>query len=123
MDLSVVSQKSVTVVHLKGSLKLDDGVGLLGATLERLMHEGHHRFVLNIAEMPQIDSSGIGLLVRSHTDCVKRGGGIALVQPSNFAVHTMRLVGVLRLFKVVNSDDEGLAVFGEGTAATPASAN
>ena len=116
MDLSVVSQKSVTVVHLKGSLKLDDGVGLLSATFERLMHEGHHKFVLNVSEMPQIDSSGIGLLVRTHTDCVKHGGGIALVQPTNFAVHTLRLVGVLRLFKVVNSDNEGLAVFGEDTA-------
>ena len=121
MDLSVVSQKSVTVVHLKGSLKLDDGVGLLGSTLERLMHEGRHRFVLNISEMPQIDSSGIGLLVRTHTDCVKHGGGIALVQPSNFAVHTFRLVGVLRLFKVVDSDSEGLAVFGESSAAAPTS--
>ncbi len=120
MDLSVVSQKSVTVVHLKGSLKLDDGVGLLGAALERLMREGHHKFVLNIGEMPQIDSSGIGLLVRAHTDCIKHGGGIALVQPSDFAVHTLRLVGVLRLFKIVNSTDEGLAIFGQDAATTPA---
>ena len=122
MDLSVISQKSVTVVHLKGSLKLSGGVEELGATLNRLMHEGHHKFVLNVCEMPQIDSSGIGLLVRAHTDCVKHGGGIALVQPSNFAVHTLRLVGVLRLFKVVNSDSEGLAVFGEESAAVSKSA-
>jgi len=117
LDLSVISQKSVTVVRLKGSLKLDDGVPELSATLGRLTQEGHRKFVLNVSEMPQIDSSGIGLLVRTHTDCVKHGGGITLVQPSNFAVHTLRLVGVLRLFKVVSSDSEGLAVFGETVVA------
>jgi len=35
----------------------------------------------------------------------QRGGNIKLVQPSKFAVQTLRLVGVLNLFEIYDNDD------------------
>jgi anti-anti-sigma factor len=113
VDVNVITHGSATLIRLRGSLKLGSGVEDLAKTFEMLYQQGQKKFVLSIAEVPMIDSSGIGLLVRSHTHCVKQGGGITLVQPSKFAIQTLQLVGVFRLFQVADSEAKGLEGFGE----------
>lgn len=72
---------------------------------------GDTRFVLNLAEVPMIDSTGIGLLVRFLASTKQRCGNIKLVQPSKFAVQTLRLVGVLNLFEIFENDDAAVQSF------------
>jgi anti-sigma B factor antagonist len=76
------------------------------------MAAGDSRLVLNIAEVPMIDSSGIGLVVRFLASTKQRGGNVKLVQPSKFAVQTLRLVGVLNLFEVFDDDAAAVESFG-----------
>jgi anti-sigma B factor antagonist len=83
----------------------------LRQVLEENMGSGDTRFVLNLAEISMIDSTGIGLLVRFLASVKQRGGNIKLVQPSKFAVQTLRLVGVLNLFEVFASDDAAVESF------------
>jgi anti-anti-sigma factor len=109
VDVSVINHGTATVIRLRGSLKLGNGVEDLTKTFDQIFQQGQKKVVLSIAEVPMVDSSGIGLLVRSHTHCVKQGGGITLVQPSKFVIQTLQLVGVLRMFPVVESEEQGLA--------------
>ena|ERR1051326_2149280 len=109
VDVSVINHGTATLIRLRGSLKLGNGVEDLTKTFEQVFQQGQKKVVLSIAEVPMVDSSGIGLLVRSHTHCVKQGGGITLVQPSKFVIQTLQLVGVLRLFPVAESEEQGLA--------------
>lgn len=69
------------------------------------------RFVLNLAEVSMIDSSGIGLLVRFLALTKQQGGSIKFVQPSKFTVQTLRLVGVLNLFEVFDEEDTAVDSF------------
>jgi anti-anti-sigma regulatory factor len=41
----------------------------------------------------------------------QRGGAIKLVNPSKFALQTLRLVGVLSLFEIYETEDEAVASF------------
>jgi anti-sigma B factor antagonist len=77
----------------------------LRQTFEESIANGDIYFVLNLAEVVMIDSSGIGLLVRFLASTKQRGGNIKLVQPNKFAVQTLRLVGVLNLFEIFDDDD------------------
>lgn len=79
--------------------------------LEENLGLGDTRFVLNLAEVSMIDSTGIGLLVRFLASTKQRGGNIKLVQPSKFAVQTLRLVGVLNLFEIFDNDDVAVESF------------
>jgi anti-sigma B factor antagonist len=79
--------------------------------LEENLSGGDTRFVLNLAEVSMIDSTGIGLLVRFLASTKQRGGNIKLVQPSKFAVQTLRLVGVLNLFEIFDNDDAAVESF------------
>jgi anti-sigma B factor antagonist len=86
-------------------------VDSLRQTLEGAIGNGDTRMVINLSEVPMIDSSGIGLLVRFLASTKQRGGNIKLVQPSTFAVRTLRLVGVLNLFEIYDNDDAATESF------------
>jgi len=111
LDINVRKRSQVQVVQLKGQLRLGDAVDDLQRTINESLAEGDARFVVNLSEVPMIDSSGIGLLVRFLASAKKRGGSVKLVNLSSFAQKTLRLVGVLNLFEVYEDDDQAVASF------------
>ncbi len=111
MDINVRKRSQVQVLQLKGQLRLGDAVDDLQRTINESLAEGDTRFVINLSEVPMIDSSGIGVLVRFLTSAKKRGGSVKLVNLSSFAQKTLRVVGVLGLFDVYEDDDQAVASF------------
>lgn len=111
MDINVRKRSQVQVVQLKGQLRLGDAVDDLQRTINESLAEGDTRFVINLSEVPMIDSSGIGVLVRFLASAKKRGGSVKLVNLSSFAQKTLRVVGVLSLFDVYEDDDQAVASF------------
>ncbi len=75
------------------------------------MDNGANRFLLELAEVPMIDSSGIGLLVRYMTTAKQRGGAVKLLNPSKFTVQTLKMIGLLNLFEVFQNQDEAVSSF------------
>ncbi len=111
MDIDVRKRSDVQVIRLRGDLKIGEAVDEFRHAVEDLLGSGDARLVVNIGEVPMIDSSGIGVLVRSLTSAKKRGGNVKLVNPSSFAQKTLRLVGVLSLFEVYEDDEQAVASF------------
>jgi anti-sigma B factor antagonist len=111
MDINVVKRGEVQLIRLRGPLRMGQAVDTLRQTMEEALGAGDTRLVLNLAEVPMIDSSGIGLVVRFLASTKQRGGNVKLVQPSKFAVQTLRLVGVLNLFQVFDDDDAAVESF------------
>jgi anti-sigma B factor antagonist len=111
LDINVRKRGQVQLIQLRGALRMGPGVDGLRQTMEEALTNGETRLVLNLAEVPMIDSSGIGLVVRFLASTKQRGGSIKLVQPSKFAVQTLRLVGVLNLFEVFDNDDAAVESF------------
>jgi len=66
---------------------------------------------INIAAVPMIDSSGIGVLVRSLTTAKRRGGNLKLVNPSKLALRTLKIVGLVNLFEIFNDEGEAVQSF------------
>ena len=111
IDVRKHAENSVHVIHLRGDLKLGDPVdGLRQACLD-LMNDGENRLVLNLSEVPMIDSSGIGVMVRTLTQAKQHGGGLKLVNPSKFALQTLKIVGLLSLFELFDDEKQAIQSF------------
>lgn len=111
MDINVRKQAEVQVIQLRGVLRLGDGVEAFRKTVDEALAAGNIRLALNLAEVPMVDSSGIGVLVKAMASAKQRGGALKLVNPSKFAVQTLRLVGVLGLFEVFDTEDKAVESF------------
>ena len=72
---------------------------------------GETCFVVDLGEVSMIDSSGIGLLVRCLTAAKQHSGSLKLLNPSKFAVQTLRMTGLLSLFEVFEDEAQAVASF------------
>ena len=112
LDINVRKQSLAQVIRLRGDLKIGDAVDSFRQTLDELFEAGDYRVVVSIAEVPMIDSSGIGLLVRSLTTAKQKGGNLKLVSPSKLAMQTLKIVGLVNLFEIFNDEGEAAQSFG-----------
>jgi len=101
----------VKLVKLKGRLTLGESVDRLRSTIDDLIAGGDTQFILDLAEVPMIDSSGIGLLVRSLMKLKEQGGALKLLNPTKFAIQTLKMIGLLNQFEVFEEQQEALASF------------
>jgi anti-sigma B factor antagonist len=111
MEIEVRSQQQVQVLKLRGKLALGDSVDKLRETLDNLIDRGDLNFVLDLAEVPMIDSSGIGLLVRSLTSLKQRNGSVKLVSPSRMVQQTLKMIGLINLFPIFDDQASALESF------------
>jgi anti-sigma B factor antagonist len=111
LDISVRRRSEVQVIQLRGHLRLGAAVDELRQVIEESVGHGDTRMVLNLSDVPMIDSSGIGLLVRVLASVKGQGGNLKLVQPSKFTINTLRMVGVLNLFQIFDNDDAAVESF------------
>ncbi len=111
MDINMQRRSQVEIIQLRGPLRLGEAVNEFRQVLDQSLTTGETRIVLDLAEVPMIDSSGIGVLMKALASARQRGGNIKLVNPSKFAVQTLRMVGLLDLFEVFPDADSAVASF------------
>ncbi|HMK28283.1 MAG TPA: STAS domain-containing protein [Terriglobales bacterium] len=111
MEIDVRNQAQIRVIKLRGRLNLGEPVDRLRATVDELLKSGNTRLLVDLEEVPLIDSSGIGLLVNSLTSARKQGGSVKLLNPSKFAIQSLRLIGLLNQFEVFQDPQAALASF------------
>src|SRR3974377_1661074 len=98
LDIETKTQDGVKLVKLKGRLNMGPPLDRFNATMNELLGQGQNRIVLDLEEVPTIDSSGIGMLVRHLTTAKQSGGAIRLLKPSKFTLTKFKLGGLLNLF-------------------------
>lgn len=106
-----MKQADVQVVRLRGRLTLGQAVDSFRDAIEQSISAGDTRILINLSEVPLVDSSGIGVLVRSQTAAKQQGGSIKLVQPTAYTQKTLKMVGLLDLFEVYDSEEDAVASF------------
>jgi anti-sigma B factor antagonist len=78
------------------------------ATFRWLNREGILYVVVDMARMTYISSSGLSLLVKAKTERSKKRGDLVLVRPQTAIVNIMKILGLMKVFRVASSVEEAL---------------
>lgn len=103
----------IVVVDLSGRITLDEGSAVLRETVRNLLGEGKKNILLNLADVTDLDSSGIGVLVGTYTDVRDQGGKLKLLNLSERVNDRFQITKLDTVFDV--QDDEAAAVAAFGT--------
>ena len=117
VGLSVTKHGAVHVLHMSGSLKTGPGLDEFNSEFDKLVTAGYSRFVLSMADVPHLDSNGIGALVRVYSTARNRGGGMRLVKPPSTVIDLLKTICVWPLFETSDSDEAAINVLGNKLAA------
>jgi anti-sigma B factor antagonist len=98
----------VTVLDLKGKITLGEGDEALREKINQLISQNKKRILLNLAEVPYIDSAGLGEVVRTYTTVSRQGGQLKLVNLTKRIVDLLTITKLLTVFEAFDSEPEAL---------------
>ena len=101
----------VTVLDLKGRVRIGGGTIELHKAIRCLIDEGKTQILLNLSGVSHIDSSGLGELISSHISVGKAGGVIKLAHLTERLQELMVMTKLLTVFDVYDDEDKALATF------------
>jgi anti-anti-sigma factor len=70
VNIHVRHTDKAVVLDLKGALKMGDPEHDFRETVQDLLEEGKNNFAVNLAGVPEMDSSGVGALMRCATSAL-----------------------------------------------------
>lgn len=113
MEIHERTAGAVTVLAPVGRLVLTEAQpdAALRDTVIRMMLQGRRHFLLDLAQISQIDTSGLTLLVGAHLAVVKRGGHIKLLNPTKRIREIFRVTKLNTFFEVFDTESEAMGSF------------
>ncbi len=104
MDLDVRQTGNVCTLKLKGRLISGEPVNQFENAFQSALADGFIFLIFDLEAVPFVDSSGIGSVVNALRLSTKLGGNVKLVNPTPFITKTFKMVGILSLFSVFDSE-------------------
>jgi anti-sigma B factor antagonist len=101
----------VIVLDLKGRITLGEGDELLKDKVNSLLNQGHKKIVLNLGEVPYIDSAGLGEIVRTYTTVSRQGGGLKLLNLTKRIADLLSITKLLTVFETFESESDAVRSF------------
>ncbi|HSF14542.1 MAG TPA: STAS domain-containing protein [Vicinamibacteria bacterium] len=103
MKIEERHEGDVVMLDLSGKLMIGDGDDILREKVDSLVQAGHKRIGLNLADVPYVDSAGLGEIVRCYTSVSRIDGKLRVVNPSKRIVE---LLTVTRLKSTLVAEDD-----------------
>ena len=103
--------EGVTVVDLKGEIKLGEGSSILRDTVKDLLSKGQKKILVNLGEITYIDSSGIGELVAAFTSVRNQGGELKLLHLTKKMHDLLQITKLYTVFDVKDDEAEAVKAF------------
>jgi anti-sigma B factor antagonist len=98
----------VLILDLSGRITMGEGTLVLRNQIQKVLSSGERKFLLNLADVDYIDSSGLGELVTSFTTVRNQGGQLKLLNLTRRVHDLLQITKLLTVFEVFNSEAEAL---------------
>jgi len=109
--IGVRQLEGITVLEVVGRLTLSDGAAVLRQQVLEVIERGVSNVIVNVCEVPYVDSAGLGELVATHKAMANRGGQMMLVAPSKRVADLLRAARLDRVLSSFADEAEALRSF------------
>jgi anti-sigma B factor antagonist len=99
---------NIPIIHLKGEIDLHT-CGTFRETLRELIENKHYNLVVDLAEVPYLDSAALGVLVDAVRRVREHNGSISLVSTTPFVRRAFEITRLVKIFQLFEDIDSALA--------------
>ena len=101
----------VVILDLHGKILIGEGDDALRDAVTRVVDGGKTKILLNLADVPYVDSAGLGEIVRCYTTVSRKGGRLKLVNLTKKIQDLLAITKLLTVFECYDSEEEGVRSF------------
>jgi len=88
---------------------VNEGADVLGTTLRHHVEEGRTKLLVDLGDVPSVDSTALGVLLRTRATLARRSGGLKLLRVRGHVRELLQVTRLLHVFEAFESDAEGVA--------------
>ena len=111
LQISIRESGDVTIVDLRGRSTIDGESELLSDRLRKLIANGVRRVLLNLTDLTQVDSSGVGVIIDAYVSLRDQGGDLKLLCPRGRVREVLRVLRLLEIIPYFENETKALASF------------
>ena len=111
MTITERKNGGVTILDVEGKILLGEGDVQLNKKIADLISRQETKILLNLSQVPYMDSGGLGEVVRSFTTVKREGGELKLVGVTARIKDLMTITKLHTVFDIYESEAEGVASF------------
>ena len=113
MDIKIEERPigNVTVLDIVGKLTIDQGAEHLKDKINSLISQKRTHIVLNLENVPYIDSGGLGQLMASFGSVMRTGGAMKLLNVNAGNHDLLSITSLVRVFESFDSEAEAVRSF------------
>jgi anti-sigma B factor antagonist len=101
----------VMVLDVKGKITLGEGDEILKDKVNSLVNQGQRKIILNLADVPYLDSAGLGEVVRAYTTVSRQGGSLKLLNLTKRITDLLSITKLLTVFETFDSENDAVRSF------------
>jgi len=111
LQISVRQCNDVTILDLRGKSTIDASEIELLSKLRALTDNGKRKLLLNLADLTQMDSTGISAIVESYLRLQRQDGELKLLVPRGRVREVLALFRLLETIPSFEDETQALASF------------
>ena len=111
LQISIRESGDVTILDLRGRSTIDGESELLDNRLRKLIANGVRRVLLNLTDLTQVDSSGVGVIIDSYVSLRDQGGDLKLLCPRGRVREVLRVLRLLEIIPYFENETKALVSF------------
>ena len=108
MVLNARRLDDVVILDLSGRITMGEGTLIIRENIQKLLNGGDRKFLLNLADVDYIDSSGLGELVTAFTTVRNQGGQLKLLNLTRRVQDLLQITKLLTVFEAFDDETEAL---------------
>ncbi len=109
MEINVKRDGACSIVYVTGDVDLYSSPQLRDTVLDLFRNREQQKVILNLTEVPYVDSSGIASLVEALQEAKRQEARLILVGLNDGPRHVLELTRLLNVFEVAATEQEALA--------------
>jgi len=99
------------ILDLHGKILIGEGDDALREAVTKLVDSGKTKILLNLADVPYVDSAGLGEIVRCYTTVSKKGGKLKLLNLTAKIRDLLAITKLLTVFETYDNEEEAIKSF------------
>jgi anti-sigma B factor antagonist len=111
MKLSTRKVGAVVILDVEGKILFGEGDTEIKKTVDDLLKKGSKDILLNLANVPYLDSAGLGEIIRCFTTLRKNGGNFKLLSPNRRIIDLLNITNLLNVFDWFDDEPTALASY------------
>jgi anti-sigma B factor antagonist len=111
VKIKIRKTESVAIIDLSGKLMGGPDADVFKDTVKQLIQEGYKKVLVNLAHVPWVNSTGLGILIAGYTTLKREGGALKLTHVTDRIESILMITKLGTIFESFSDEEEALKSF------------